>query len=192
MSYNSLAVEIHESNVKAGWWSDPKTGERKQRNVGELLMLVVSEVCEGAEGFQMDFMDDKLPQYPMLAVELADTAIRLYDICGFYNVDIDAIMQELGDYASVDHEMSTENQLLMIVRHIANAMEGNRKNSNHDIWPERKRFDIGLVMALRDVYKVADQFAWNLAEIIDAKRDFNAHREDHKVENRLKEGGKAY
>ena len=49
---NELCQEIHEDNVKAGWWTDPKTGQsiKETRNVPEMLMLIVSEVSEAMEG----------------------------------------------------------------------------------------------------------------------------------------------
>lgn len=190
-NFNSLADEVHQSNVQAGWWSDPKTGERKDRNVGEMLMLVVSEVCEGADGLENDLMDDKLPQYPMLAVELADTNIRILDLVGFHKIDLDALLAMIGDHDSISSD-DDQQALMRIVRHVAVAMEGNRKNKAHDKWPEFKAFDIGLAMAFRDAYLLAESYGWELDEIIAAKRAFNAQREDHKVENRLKPGGKAY
>ena len=42
MMLNQLAKECHEANQH--WWHDPKTGERLNRNKGELLMLIVSEI----------------------------------------------------------------------------------------------------------------------------------------------------
>lgn len=43
-----LSHLIHELNRK--WWVDLETGEPKERNVGEMLMLVVSEIAEAMEG----------------------------------------------------------------------------------------------------------------------------------------------
>jgi hypothetical protein len=79
---NLRAAEIHSDNVRAGWWTDLLSGGtlegvdehgRHRRNVGELLMLCVTEVTEAAEGHAGDLMDDKLPHRKMLEVELADT-----------------------------------------------------------------------------------------------------------------------
>lgn len=51
MSLNDLSQECHALNET--WWRDPKTGERIQRNKGELLMLIVSEISEAAStGFR--------------------------------------------------------------------------------------------------------------------------------------------
>ena len=118
LAVNELSKEIHEGNVKAGWWTDLKTGLKKERNVGELLCLVHSEVSEAMEGHRKGLMDDKLPHRSMFEVELADTIIRIMDIAGAHNLDLGGAIQE--------------------------------------------------------------------------KLEYNAKREDHKIENRMKEGGKAY
>ena len=65
------------------WWQDLITGEAKDRNIGELLMLVTSELAEALEGDRKNLKDDKLPQYKMFDVEIADALIRLFDI-GFH------------------------------------------------------------------------------------------------------------
>lgn len=52
------------------------------RNVGEMLMLVVSEVSEAMEGHRKSLKDDKLPQYEQIDVELIDASIRIYDLLG--------------------------------------------------------------------------------------------------------------
>lgn len=75
---NDISKHIHKLNYQ--WWIDPATGERKERNVGEMLMLCVSELAEGMEGHRKGLKDDKLPQYDMLEVEIADCMIRLFDL----------------------------------------------------------------------------------------------------------------
>jgi hypothetical protein len=56
---NFLCEMIHDLNAK--WWIDLETGLRLERNVGELLMLTVSELSEAMEGHRKNLMDDKLP-----------------------------------------------------------------------------------------------------------------------------------
>lgn len=46
------------------------------------LMLSVTELAEGMEGLRKDIPDTHLPQYPMMAVELADCVIRCCDQAG--------------------------------------------------------------------------------------------------------------
>lgn len=101
-----LNQRCHGLAVAAGWWSDPKTGERINRNTGELLMLVVSEIAEGMEGHRKDLMDDKLPHRKMLEVELADAVIRIFDIGGSQGFDLGtAIAEKLAFNAQrADHK----------------------------------------------------------------------------------------
>lgn len=75
-----LARRVHEANRK--WWVDIDTGEPIKRNVGELLMLVTSELAEALEGDRKNLPDDKLPHRRMFDVEIIDAIIRLLDICG--------------------------------------------------------------------------------------------------------------
>jgi hypothetical protein len=92
MSLNRYAAEVHKANEK--WWKHPVTGNPLDRNVGELLMLMVSELAEGMEGHRKGLMDDKLPQYEMLDVELVDCAIRIFDLLGFRGVDAEQIYRD--------------------------------------------------------------------------------------------------
>lgn len=111
-----LIGDVHELNKK--WWIDLETGEPKERNVGELIALVHSELSEGLEGHRKNLKDDHLPEFDMLEVELADAVIRIFDMAG------------------------------------------------------------GLDL--------------RLAEALFAKLEYNKSRADHKIENRLKDGGKKF
>jgi len=104
---NFISRMIHQNNVEAGWWTDLVTGERKERNTGELLMLCVSELAEAMEGHRKQLPDDKLPERSMFEVELADTLIRIFDIAGAYQLDLGgAIRDKLSFNASrEDHRL---------------------------------------------------------------------------------------
>jgi NTP pyrophosphatase (non-canonical NTP hydrolase) len=105
---NVAVKNIHDANVAAGWWSDLTTGKRKDRNKGELLMLMVSELAEAMEGERKNLMDDKLPHRPMAEVELADTFIRICDYCGAFGYDLaGAVIEKLAFNASrEDHKIA--------------------------------------------------------------------------------------
>jgi len=102
-----LCTDIHAGNVEAGWWSDIKTGERIDRNMGELLCLVHSEVSEAMEGHRKNLMDDHLPDRKMIEVELADACIRIFDICGAYGYDLGGAIATKRAYnrTRLDHQI---------------------------------------------------------------------------------------
>jgi NTP pyrophosphatase (non-canonical NTP hydrolase) len=81
----------------------------KQRNVGELLMLTVSELGEALEGARKDRMDEHLPHRKNFEVEIADAFIRLFDLCGGMNLDLVGAFAEKMRYNAVrqDHKMET-------------------------------------------------------------------------------------
>jgi hypothetical protein len=89
---NALSAECHAANQH--WWHHPVTGERLERNKGELIALMHSELSECMEGERKDLMDDKLPHRKMAEVELADTLIRIFDYAGAYGYDLDGAVRE--------------------------------------------------------------------------------------------------
>lgn len=94
VTLNSIASMIHDDNKR--WWRDPKTKKPIERNIGELLMLCVSELSEALEGHRKDLMDDKLPHRKMFEVELADCVIRIFDLAHGLGYSIgDAVIQKL-------------------------------------------------------------------------------------------------
>lgn len=105
-----LQESVHAANVKAGWWSDLTTGERIERNRGEMLMLVVTEVAEAMEGERKGLMDDKLPHRPMAEVELADVVIRILDYCGGFGYDLAGAMDEKLEFNKSREDHSIEHR----------------------------------------------------------------------------------
>jgi NTP pyrophosphatase (non-canonical NTP hydrolase) len=101
--------QSHGLAVEAGWWTDLETGQPKERNVGELLMLIVSEVAEGMEGHRKNLMDDKLPHRSMLEVELADAVIRIGDLAGKLGLDVGGAIGEKMAFNAIrpDHKIET-------------------------------------------------------------------------------------
>ena len=119
LSIKQLTDLVHSINVKAGWWTDIKTGEsleskqgeQPKRNVPEMLCLVHSEVSEAMEGFRKNLMDDKLPHRPMLEVELADAVMRILDMCGGLGLDLQGAIFEKLSYNMLREDHKLENRL---------------------------------------------------------------------------------
>lgn len=108
---NFLVATVHRANAK--WWVDPLTGLPKERNIGEALMLCVSELSEALEGDRKDLMDDKLPEYEMFSVEVIDCLIRLFDLLGGLHIEkAGEIFKKKMAYNAhrVDHKL--ENRIL--------------------------------------------------------------------------------
>jgi NTP pyrophosphatase (non-canonical NTP hydrolase) len=101
---NDLSHICHNANAK--WWIDLQTGRIKERNVGELLMLTVSELAEAMEGHRKNLQDDKLPHRKMFEVELADALIRIFDMAGGLELDVGGAFVEKMLYNSerADHK----------------------------------------------------------------------------------------
>lgn len=107
-SLQQLQRMVHGLNRHAGWWTDLQTGQPKDRNDGELLMLMVSELAEGMEGVRKNLMDDKLPHRKMIEVELADCVIRILDYAGGRGLDLAGALMEKLAFNSVreDHTIA--------------------------------------------------------------------------------------
>lgn len=83
-------------------------------------------------------------------------------------------------------------KLMLIVSEVAEAMEGNRKNLMDDKLPHRKMCEVELADAVIRAFDLAGALGFDLGSAIAEKLKYNASREDHKIENRRKAGGKAF
>lgn len=112
MGIEQAAILCHGLAKESGWWTNLKTGERLNRNKGELLCLIHSEISEAMEGARKDLMDDKLTHRKMEEVELADAMIRILDYAGAFNLDIAGAMIEKMRYNAEREDHKVENRVL--------------------------------------------------------------------------------
>lgn len=106
---NAIAGIVHLLNEK--WWKDPETGEEIERNRGEQLCLIHSEISEAMEGERKGLMDDKLPHRPMAEVELADAMIRIMDYSAGHGYDLGGAFVEKLRFNVSREDHKTESRL---------------------------------------------------------------------------------
>jgi hypothetical protein len=108
---NELRDFCFNESKKAGWHTNLETGELLDRNKGEMLCLIHSEISEAMEGERKNLMDDHLPYRPMAEVELADAVIRIMDYAGRFNYDIGGAVIDKIAYNRLRPDHKMENRL---------------------------------------------------------------------------------
>ncbi len=107
----ALVNNCHGLAVSAGWWHDLHTGEKLERNVGEMLCLTHSEISEAMEAHRKNAMDDHLPERNGMEVELADALIRICDIAGGLGLDLAGAVADKLAYNATRADHKRENRL---------------------------------------------------------------------------------
>lgn len=82
--------------------------------------------------------------------------------------------------------------IALIHSELSEGLEGLRKNLMDDHLPHRKMVTAEMADVLIRVFDFADAFDLNLGDVVVEKDAYNHHREDHKLENRMKDGGKKF
>lgn len=97
----------HETANEAGWYLNPQTGEPIERNFGEVVALMHSELSEALEADRKDLMDDKLPHRPGIEVEFADCILRILDTAAARGLDVAGAVIEKNRYnrQRADHKL---------------------------------------------------------------------------------------
>lgn len=83
-------------------------------------------------------------------------------------------------------------KLCLIHSEISEAMEGHRKNLADDKLPHRPMVEVELADAMIRIADLAGALGLDLGGAVVEKMNYNVSREDHKPENRMQAGGKAY
>lgn len=75
---------------------------------------------------------------------------------------------------------------------LSEALEGMRKNTMDDKLPHRQQVEVELADAVIRIADFCGRLGLDLGGAIEEKLSYNRNREDHKIENRLKEDGKKF
>jgi NTP pyrophosphatase (non-canonical NTP hydrolase) len=105
MMLNELAKKINENAITHGFYDDEKV------NIPEKLMLIVSELGEAMEAYRKEHYCTKINwpdditdnDFELLIKdrfedELADTLIRILDLCAYMKIDIDKHVELKHNY----------------------------------------------------------------------------------------------
>ncbi len=81
----SLIADCHAIARDKGWWE-------ADRNDGELIALMHSELSEALEAMRNH------ANLELIAEELADCCIRIFDYCGARGIDLEAALAKKIEY----------------------------------------------------------------------------------------------
>jgi hypothetical protein len=179
-SLNAFALAVHQDNQH--WWYDPATGAKLDRNMGEMLMLVVSEIAECMEGERKDLMDTHLTHRKMAEVELADAVIRIADIVGSFEECVNFDAHVLWSFKLAEGIPDNKGEALYWIISPLQAAESY----------EGFIFNQKLAIAFARIERYADKHGYDLWGAVAEKREYNRHRADHKPEARLAANGKKF
>lgn len=101
MNIVNLIKTAHGNAVDHGWWDEPK-------HFGELIALIHSEASEALEEFRNGHTPteeylvpdgkNKINKPEGIPSELADIVIRVFDLCGHYNIDLEVAIKNKMKY----------------------------------------------------------------------------------------------
>ena len=122
-------------------------------------------------------------------ITISDGIDSLIDLCGRKELEAgwrhDLITGE-------PKALNIAEQLMLMVSELSEAMEAARNNSMDEKLPHRTGLEVELGDAVIRICAFAQRLDLDLSGAILEKIEYNSNRADHKRENRIKEGGKAW
>lgn len=163
------------------WWFHSVTKEPLDRNAGEMIALLHSEVSEAWNAYATDSDDDHLPHRQGVEVELADTIIRMGDFLIGKDIDPSVVWKAM----SLKRKKNTMTRFLDIHSGLSVVLEGFRKDETSEIIR-------GFGVAVCELLQICNHLNLDLEDAIKEKMEYNKNREDHKHANRVKPNGKKF
>lgn len=114
---------------------------------------------------------------------LRDKAFKASDTAGWWT-DL-----KTGQPVQVTIEMILA-KIALMHSELSEATEGARKDLMDDKLPHRKMLEVELADCVIRIMDLCGKMNLDIGGAIVEKMQYNASREDHKMENRLKDGGK--
>lgn len=95
----SISDWVRQSHITAkskGWWDEAQSPEKE---FPEKMLLVISEISEAVEEFRNGHALDEVytaenGKPEGVPVELADALIRIFDLCGYAGIDLEAALDQ--------------------------------------------------------------------------------------------------
>lgn len=158
----------HDTATNAGWYTNPETGQPIERNFGEVVALMHSELSEALEADRKKKRrDDKLPHRGAVEVEFSDGIIRILDTAAATQIDVASAM-------------------IPCLRHL--ALYGDLPKR----LPGVDQCAVNFANTIIRILEVSQAYGYDQAGSVLDKNAFNRERSDHKLANRQAEGGKRY
>jgi len=154
---------VHEQ--AKSWWVEPIN-----RNTGELIALIHSEVSEAWNAYAVGLMDDNLPHRQGVEVKVADVMIRL----GYFIVGKGLSPADVWRERPREKVKASVIRLIDMHSGLSKCLEGYRKSDNEDIIK-------GLSIVLLESLCVCNNLSLDIDEAIKEKMEYNVKRADHKL-----------